>query len=116
MMLIKARILNSQDGLAHVGRDLLQRDPGPVLLIEDIAAGTGRSIARRIINMGRSAQITYAEPIVFSGGVANNEAITDIFSELLGKKVTAVSMPQSTAALGAALRARKMWEAEQAKQ
>ena len=84
--------------------------------VEDIAAGTGRSIARRIINMGRSAQITYAEPIVFSGGVANNEAITDIFSELLGKKVTAVSMPQSTAALGAALRARKMWEAEQAKQ
>lgn len=66
--------------------------------------------------MGRSAQITYAEPIVFSGGVANNEAITDIFTELLGKKVTAVSMPQSTAALGAALRARKMWEAEQAKQ
>lgn len=35
--------------------------------VEDIAAGTGRSIARRIINMGRSAQITYAEPIVFSG-------------------------------------------------
>ena len=39
-----------------------------------------------------------------------------MLTELLGKKVTAVSMPQSTAALGAALRARKMWEAEQAKQ
>ncbi len=81
--------------------------------VEDIAAGTGRSIARRILAMGRSAQIPYTEPIVFSGGVANNEAIADIFADLLGKPVTAIKMPQSTAALGAALRARKMWAAEQ---
>ena len=81
--------------------------------VEDTAAGTGRSIARRILAMGRSAQISYAEPIVFSGGVANNEAIADIFADLLGKPVTAIKMPQSTAALGAALRARKMWAAEQ---
>lgn len=81
--------------------------------VEDIAAGTGRSIARRILAMGRSAQISYTEPIVFSGGVANNEAIAGIFAELLGKPVTAIKMPQSTAALGAALRARKMWAAEQ---
>ena len=81
--------------------------------VEDIAAGTGRSIARRILAMGRSAQISYAEPIVFSGGVANNVAIADIFADLLGKPVTAIKMPQSTAALGAALRARKMWAAEQ---
>ena len=78
--------------------------------IEDIAAGTGRSIARRILAMGRSAQIQYLEPIVFSGGVANNEAITDVFAELLGKPVTAVKMPQSTAALGAALRAHKEYD------
>ena len=78
--------------------------------IEDIAAGTGRSIARRILAMGRSAQIQYLEPIVFSGGVANNEAITDIFAELLGKPVTAVKLPQSTAALGAALRAHKEYD------
>ena len=77
------------------------------------AAGTGRSIARRILAMGRSAQISYTEPIVFSGGVANNEAIADIFADLLGKPVTAIKMPQSTAALGAALRARKMWASEQ---
>ena len=63
--------------------------------MEDIAAGTGRSIARRILAMGRSAQISYAEPIVFSGGVANNEAIADIFADLLGKPVTAIKMPQS---------------------
>ena len=81
--------------------------------VEDIAAGTGRSIARRILAMGRSAQISYTEPIVFSGGVANNEASADIFADLLGKPVTAIKMPQSTAALGAALRARKMWASEQ---
>ncbi len=78
--------------------------------IADIAAGTGRSIAKRVLAMGRAAQITYEEPIVFSGGVANNDAITHIFSELLGKKVTAVSTPQSTAALGAALRALSEYE------
>lgn len=75
--------------------------------IEDIAAGTGRSIARRILAMGRSAQIPYEEPIIFSGGVANNEAIAEIFSELLGKTVTPIEAPQSTAALGAALRAHR---------
>lgn len=75
--------------------------------VADIAAGTGRSIARRILAMGRSAQISYTEPIVFSGGVAKNPAIADIFAELLKKKVTAIDLPQSTAALGAALRAKR---------
>lgn len=74
--------------------------------VADIAAGTGRSIARRIISMGRAAQITYKPPIVFSGGVANNAAIADIFADLLGKPVKALSLPQSTAALGAALKAK----------
>ncbi|MEG1758489.1 MAG: acyl-CoA dehydratase activase [Oscillospiraceae bacterium] len=75
--------------------------------VADIAAGTGKSIARRILSMGRASQIKYEEPIVFSGGVAQNEAIADIFSELLGKKVEPIEAPQSTAALGAAIRARK---------
>jgi activator of 2-hydroxyglutaryl-CoA dehydratase len=55
--------------------------------------------------MGRAAQIPYDAPVVFSGGVANNDAIRQIFEELLQKPVTAVELPQSTAALGAALRA-----------
>lgn len=80
------------------------------LPVADIAAGTGRSIAKRVLAMGRAAQISYPEPIVFSGGVANNDAITQIFSELLHKKVTAVALPQSTAALGAALRALKEYQ------
>ncbi len=60
--------------------------------LADIAAGTGRSIAKRVLAMGRAAQIPYEEPVVFSGGVANNDAIAQIFSELLHKKVTAVSL------------------------
>lgn len=81
--------------------------------VADIAAGTGRSIARRIVSMGKAAQITYIEPIVFSGGVANNEAIADIFSDILGKKVTPLKLPQSTAALGAAMRAKQAYEKAQ---
>ena len=80
------------------------------LPVADIAAGTGMSIAKRIISMGRAAQITYVEPIVFSGGVANNEAIAEIFSRLLNKKVRPLELPQSTAALGAALRAKQAYE------
>ena len=79
---------------------LSQKEP-----VADIAAGTGRSIAKRVLAMGRAAQIPYEEPIVFSGGVANNDAIRQIFADLLHKPVTAVELPQSTAALGAALRA-----------
>lgn len=78
--------------------------------VEDIAAGTGHSIARRILAMGRAAQIQYLEPIVFSGGVAKNHAIARIFSELLKKPVTPLEVPQSTAALGAALKAQKEYE------
>lgn len=73
--------------------------------VADIAAGTGRSIAKRVLAMGRAAQIPYDEPIVFSGGVANNPAIADIFADLLHKPVKAIALPQSTAALGAAIRA-----------
>lgn len=75
--------------------------------VADIAAGTGRAIAKRIYAMGRSAQVSYAQPIVFSGGVAKNEAMAEIFSDLLHKEVKAIDLPQSTAALGAALRAKR---------
>ena len=84
------------------------------LPVADIAAGTGRSIAKRVLAMGRYAQITYEEPIVFSGGVANNDAIRQIFEDLLHKPVKSVELPQSTAALGAALRALKEYKKAQA--
>lgn len=75
--------------------------------ISDIAAGAAESIARRIISMGKNAHIPLIEPIVFSGGVANNEGIRIIFEKLTGKKITAARDPQSTAALGAAIKAKK---------
>lgn len=79
---------------------------------EDIVAGMGRAIVRRIIGMGKAGQMTFKEPIVFSGGVAYNEGITKEFSEQLKKPVTAMKMPQSVAALGAALTALKQYKAE----
>ncbi len=80
--------------------------------IEDVAAGTGTSIVRRIIAQGKAGRIPFAEPIVFSGGVANNKGIERIFAKMLGKEVTAISQPQSTAALGAALKACKDYKKE----
>lgn len=79
---------------------------------EDIAAGMSLSIVRRIIGMGKAGQMTYKEPIVFTGGVAKNPAIAKDFSDLLGKPVITVEIPQSTAAMGAALTALKLYEKE----
>ena len=77
---------------------------------EDIVAGMCKSVTRRIVNMGKSGQITYQEPIIFSGGVANNEGVRAYFEQVLKKKVTAILMPQSTAAFGAALAAKENYE------
>lgn len=71
--------------------------------MEDIAAGTGYAIARRIIAQGESARIPMREPIIFSGGVAHNEGIRRIFEDLIGHRVIAAEVPQCTAALGAAV-------------
>lgn len=75
--------------------------------VEDIAAGTGYSIARRILSQSKSARIEMIEPIVFSGGAANNDGIRAIFEKLIGKPVIAAPRPQCTAAMGAAIRALK---------
>lgn len=71
--------------------------------IENVAAGTAHSIARRIISAGKGARIPFNEPVVFSGGAANNDGIRGVFEKLLGKKVIAIPRPQCTAAYGAAL-------------
>ncbi len=79
---------------------------------ENICKGVANSISSRVISMGRNARISYQEPIVFSGGVANNLAIAEIFSQMLGKKVVAIDNPQSTAAFGAAITALKLYKKE----
>jgi predicted CoA-substrate-specific enzyme activase len=81
---------------------------------EDIAAGMHNAVARRIISMGKSGQILFGEPIIFSGGVAKNIGAVKAFEELLGKKIITLENPQSTAALGVALFAKEAFEKESA--
>ena len=78
--------------------------------MEDIAAGTGYAIARRIVAQGQAARIPMKEQIIFSGGVAHNEGIRRIFEDLTGHKIIAAKDPQCTAALGAAVTALKAYE------
>ena len=70
---------------------------------EDISMGMNLSIVRRIIAMGKAGRITFKEPIVFSGGVANNVGVNAAFEKVLGKKVNAIENPQFTGAYGAAI-------------
>jgi len=74
---------------------------------EDIAYGMSKAIAKRVIGMGVGGQISYNEPIVFSGGVAKNIGVVKAVEEELGKKVVTPKEPQITAALGAAIFARE---------
>ena len=59
--------------------------------------------------MGKAAQIHFLEPIVFSGGVANNIGIVRTFEKILNKKIYIPSNPQSTAALGGAIYAKRLY-------
>jgi predicted CoA-substrate-specific enzyme activase len=74
---------------------------------EDIAYGINRAIAKRVIAMGIGGQISFEEPIVFSGGVAKNIGVVKAIEEELGKKVIIPQEPQITAALGAAIFAKE---------
>jgi predicted CoA-substrate-specific enzyme activase len=74
---------------------------------EDIAAGMHRAVAKRVVCMGKSGQISFPEPIIFSGGVAKNVDVTRAFEEILRKKVQPIERPQITAALGVALLAKQ---------
>ncbi len=79
---------------------------------EDIVAGLSKSIVRRVVGMGKTGQIRYQEPIVFTGGVAKNAGIVEDLANHLGKPVEVVELPQSTAAYGAALTALKEYRKE----
>ena len=77
---------------------------------EDIAYGISKAIARRVVGMGSSGQITFTEPIVFSGGVAKNIGVVKALEEELGRKLLTPEEPQITAALGAAIFAREHYQ------
>ncbi|MBN1188344.1 MAG: 2-hydroxyglutaryl-CoA dehydratase [Dehalococcoidales bacterium] len=70
---------------------------------EDIAWGMSRAIARRVIGMGKGGQISFEEPVVFSGGVSRNAGVVKAFKNELGKEVVTLEEPQITGALGAAV-------------
>jgi len=73
----------------------------------DIAAGLNRAIAKRVIAMGNAAQIAYRPLICFTGGVARNRGVVQAVQQELKSEVIVPDHPQITAALGAALFAKK---------
>jgi predicted CoA-substrate-specific enzyme activase len=77
---------------------------------EDVICGMNRAIAKRVIGMGKAGRIHYKEPVVFSGGVANNVGVAEAIEKELGKKVLIPKEPQLTAALGAALFAKERYK------
>lgn len=77
---------------------------------ENIAAGTCQAVAKRVLQLAKSARIELKDTIAFTGGAAKNEGIRQIFEKLTGKEVVTLQDPQATAAYGAALIARKMYK------
>lgn len=75
--------------------------------IENIAAGMHYSLAKRVIQMAKTANIKIKKEIVFSGGVARNIGMVKAIKDLLGEELIVPEEPQLTAALGAALMARE---------
>lgn len=73
----------------------------------DIAAGLNRAIAKRVLAMGAAAQITCQPPVCFTGGVAKNVGVVKAIQEELKSAVIVPDQPQITAALGAALFAKR---------
>ena len=70
---------------------------------EDIIAGIHKSIASRIGVM--MSQIGKEEPVVLTGGVANNQGVVRALEEELKTTLKIPENPQMTGALGAALMA-----------
>lgn len=72
----------------------------------EIIAGVHRSIAKRIRQM--VAQISFAPPVLFTGGVAKNPGMKQMLSEVLGTQILIPKDPFITGAIGAALYAREL--------
>lgn len=68
---------------------------------QDIIAGIHESIARRVVEMARSAGIKSV--VFFDGGGAKNQALKKAIEEELGYEVFVPQYPQIVVALGAAI-------------
>ncbi|MDB5971667.1 MAG: putative CoA-substrate-specific enzyme activase [Hydrocarboniphaga sp.] len=68
---------------------------------EDIAASVHRAVAHRVL--GLVALVGVREPIVMTGGVANNRAAVHFLAKALDRPLQVPPDPQITGALGAAL-------------
>ena len=71
--------------------------------VENVIAGMHRSLARRVIQMGVTANIPFNKDIVLSGGVAKNRGMVETINNLLKQEIITPNEPQITGALGAAL-------------
>jgi predicted CoA-substrate-specific enzyme activase len=72
---------------------------------EDIARAVHQSIVRRI--MMQMAALAWEAPVVFTGGVAKNSDMAQCLGEELGHVLLRTPEPEITAALGAAILAKK---------
>jgi predicted CoA-substrate-specific enzyme activase len=68
---------------------------------EDLIAGIHKSIASRIVTMGRS--IGFKKEVVFTGGVAKNIGVKRALEKAIGIPIIVLEEPQIVGALGAAL-------------
>jgi predicted CoA-substrate-specific enzyme activase len=71
------------------------------VLPADIARSVHLSIAERIISQVN--QLDWHSPVIFTGGVANNDDLRKILSDRLQCEILAAPDPEITGALGAAL-------------
>lgn len=75
--------------------------------LERLGAGVNYSIFRRIQPMLREF---FSEQLVFTGGVAQNQALQKIIEQQMGCQVTVPTYPQLNGAIGCCLAAREMKE------
>lgn len=71
------------------------------LLREEIASGIHYAIIERVLSSAQKLGVV--DPIIISGGVANNKGVLHALRNKLGLSINTPSQPQITGALGAAL-------------
>jgi predicted CoA-substrate-specific enzyme activase len=82
---------------------LMQKVP-----LNEILAGVCEAIASRVYESVQ--RMGGGKPdVAFTGGVANNQGVTQMLEEKIGLKLMIPKIPQSTGALGAACLARKLY-------